>query len=111
MFVLVCRMRFQPEKTEEVIAAMEDVLAPSRALDGVLSFDLGRDLADPNVVIATEVFEDEAARDRQESLPAVLEVLGMLPEALAGPPEMTIYQVPAAQPSPASARTAQSGSP
>jgi quinol monooxygenase YgiN len=95
MMVLVCRMQFQPEKTEQVVAAMEAVLAPSRATDGVISFDLGRDLADPNVVIATEVFEDEAARDRQESLPEVLRVLDMLPDSLAGPPELTIYQVPA----------------
>jgi hypothetical protein len=47
---------------------------PSRTVDGVISFDVARDLADPSAFIATEVFEDEAARDRQESLPQAKKV-------------------------------------
>lgn len=49
------------------MAAMEQVIAPSRALVGVVSFDIGRDLTEPDSLIATEVFEDRAALDRQES--------------------------------------------
>jgi quinol monooxygenase YgiN len=30
------------------MAALAEVIEPSRALDGVISFDLGRDLADPD---------------------------------------------------------------
>jgi quinol monooxygenase YgiN len=64
MIVLRCRMQMQPEKTEQVMALLEDDIVPSRTVDGVISFDVARDLADPNAFIATEVFEDEAARDR-----------------------------------------------
>jgi quinol monooxygenase YgiN len=35
-------------------------------VDGVVSFDIGRDLAKPDSIIATEVFEDPAAREREE---------------------------------------------
>jgi quinol monooxygenase YgiN len=88
-FKVVC----QPDKTEQVLAALRAVIGPARAVDGVISFDIGRDLTEPNAFIATEVFQDEAARARQESLPEVAAVMGLLPSALSAPPEMTVYQV------------------
>jgi quinol monooxygenase YgiN len=45
------------------------------------------------VVIAVEVFEDEAAIDRQESLPEVGRVMSILPDALAAPPEATAFHI------------------
>jgi quinol monooxygenase YgiN len=57
------------------MAALKDVVAPSRVLDGVISFDIGRDVTDPDAFIATEVFEDQAALDLQESLPEVAKAL------------------------------------
>src|SRR5438132_9490131 len=63
------KVKFQPEKTEQVMAALRVVIAPARGAEGVIRFDIARDLTDPNSFIATEVFEDEAARERQESLP------------------------------------------
>jgi quinol monooxygenase YgiN len=62
-------------------------------VSGVVSFDIARDLADPNAFIATEVFDDPAARERQESLPEVGKVMAILPDALAGPPEVTVFHV------------------
>ena len=37
--------------------------------------------------------EDEAARERQESLPEVATVLNLLPEIVTAPPEATVFQV------------------
>jgi quinol monooxygenase YgiN len=93
MLVLRFKVQCQPEKTEEALAAFKAVIAPSREVQGVVSFDIGRDLSDPNSIIATEVFEDEAARERQESLPEVANVMSLLPSALAGQPEATAFQV------------------
>jgi quinol monooxygenase YgiN len=93
MLVLRFKVHCQPDKTEEALAAFEAVVAPSREVEGVISFDIARDLADPNSIIAVEVFEDEAARKRQESLPEVANVMSLLPNALAGPPEATAFQV------------------
>lgn len=58
----------QPGKAEEVMAALQQVVAPSRALDGVVSFDIGRDVTDPEIFIATEVFESREALHRGEAL-------------------------------------------
>jgi quinol monooxygenase YgiN len=98
MIVLRFKVRCQPGRTDEVMAALGDVVAPSRDVDGVVSFDIGRDLVDADAFIATEVFEDDAARERQESLPEVGRVLGMLPDVLAAPPEATVFRVSASEP-------------
>ena len=39
------------------------------------------------------MFKDRTALDRQESLPEVGAVMSLLPEALAVPPEATVFQV------------------
>jgi quinol monooxygenase YgiN len=93
MLVLRFKVQCQPDKTEEALAAFEAVVAPSREVEGVINFDIARDLTDPNSIIAVEVFEDEQARERQESLPEVARVMELLPNALTGPPEATAYHV------------------
>ena len=93
MIVLRFKVHCRPEKTEEALAAFRAVIAPSREVEGVISFDIARDLADPNAVVAVEVFEDEAARERQEALPEVAAVMSLLPDAIAAPPEATVFEV------------------
>jgi len=93
MLVLRFKVQCRPDRTEQALAAFKAVIAPSRGIEGVINFDIARDIADPDSIIAVEVFEDEAARERQESLPEVAEVMSLLPEAIAGPPEATVFQV------------------
>jgi quinol monooxygenase YgiN len=64
---------------------------PARATEGVVEFDIARVLSDPDTFIATAIYEDGAALDRQESLPQVHTVMAMLPESLVAPPERTIF--------------------
>jgi quinol monooxygenase YgiN len=97
--VIVVRFKLQakPDKADDVLAALKAVVSPSRELEGVVSFDIGRDVTDPNSFIATEVFEDQAARERQESLAEVANVMGMMEEAVAGPPEATQFEISSSQ--------------
>jgi quinol monooxygenase YgiN len=97
MIVIRFRVQCQPDKADELAAAFEQVLAPSRSLPGVISFDIARDVSDPNVFLATEVFNDAAARERQESLPEVAHVMSLLPNVLASPPEATLYNASSAE--------------
>lgn len=98
MIVVRFRVQCRPEKTDEVMAAMKDVVGPSRQLPGVIHFDVARDVTDPDALIATEVFEDRAAMERQESQPEVANVVGLVEAgALAAPPEWTIYEVASAE--------------
>ena len=98
MIVIRFKVRCQPDDTDRMSEAFLDVIAPSRAVAGVVSFDIASDLADPDAFIATEVFEDQEARDRQESLPEVGKVMALLPQSLAGPPEATIFHVSSSAP-------------
>ena len=98
MIVVRFKVQCQPRKTEQVMAAFEQMIAPSRAVDGVISFDIARDLADPDSFIAIEVFEDRAALERQESLPEVGKTLAVLHESLAAAPEATIFHVSSSEP-------------
>lgn len=98
MIVLRFKVQCQPDQASAVSDAMSDVVTASRSLPGVIHFDVGRDLTEPNTLIATEVFEDVAARERQEALPEVAKVMSLLPSALAGPPEATLFHVSAAEP-------------
>jgi quinol monooxygenase YgiN len=74
------------------------VIGPSRQIEGCLEFDIARCLDDPSSLIATEVFEDRAALDRQEAQTQVATVLSMLPEVLAAEPVATIYEIASAEP-------------
>jgi quinol monooxygenase YgiN len=98
VIVVRFKVRCQPDKAEQLQASFQQVIAPSRALDGVISFDIGRDVADPDCFIATEVFADRAALDRQESLPAVQKTIALLADVLAAEPQATIFHVSSSEP-------------
>jgi quinol monooxygenase YgiN len=98
MIVVRFKVRCQPEKAEQALAAFREVIGPSRAVEGVVSFDIARDLSDPDSVVACEVFEDLAALERQESLPVVQRTIALLGELVAAPPEATIFHVSSSEP-------------
>ena len=98
MIVVRFKVQCKPEGAEQIMAALKEVVGPSRRLDGVVSFDIGRDLSDPNSFIATEVFADRESLERQESLPEVARALGVLEESLTAEPEATIFQVSSSEP-------------
>ena len=92
------KVKCRAEKTEEAMAAFQEVVRASRAVDGVVSFDIGHDVVDRDAFVAVEVFEDRAALDRQEALPATQKAMGLLGELVAAEPEATIYHVSASEP-------------
>lgn len=96
MIVIRFKVQCRPDKVEEALAAFAAVVPPSRETAGVVSFDIGRDVVDPTSIVAVEVFEDEAARERQEALPEVGHVMGSMPDWLAAPPEATVFEVASA---------------
>jgi len=93
MDVIRFKVTCQPGTVDKAIEVFAKVVEPARRVEGVVHFDIARDLVDPNAIIATEVFEDAAARERQESLPEVADVMSLLPSLLAAPPEATVFHV------------------
>jgi len=91
MVILRFKIRSKPDKSNELMAALAEIISPARATEGVMSFDIARTLLDPDSFIATAIYENGAALERQESLPQVARVMAMLPESLVAPPERTIF--------------------
>jgi quinol monooxygenase YgiN len=91
MVILRFKIHSKPDKSDELMAALAEIITPARATEGVISFDIARVLLDPDSFIATAIYEDGTALERQESLPEVHRVMAMLPESLAAPPERTIF--------------------
>src|SRR5262249_27985595 len=91
MVILRQKMRAKPDKSDELMAALAEIITPARATEGVISLDIARGLLEPDSFIATAVYEDGAALERQESRPEVHKVMAMLPDSLAAPLERTIF--------------------
>jgi quinol monooxygenase YgiN len=91
MVILRFKIHAKPDKSEELMAALAEIITPARATEGVVELDIARVLGEPDFFIATAIYEDGAALERQESLPEVHRVMAMLPESLMAPPERTIF--------------------
>jgi quinol monooxygenase YgiN len=85
-------MQSIPDKSDELMGSLADIIAPARATMGVISFDIACVLLEPHSFIATAIYEDRAALERQESSPEVHRAMAMFPEWLAAPPERMIYE-------------------
>jgi quinol monooxygenase YgiN len=92
MVILRFKIRSKADKSDQLMAALAEIITPARATEGVDNFDIARILLEPDSFIATAVYEDGAALERQESLPQVHRVMAMLPESLVAPPERTIFE-------------------
>lgn len=94
MIVVRFKVTCLPEKSADMASTMKAVVGAARGLPGVMHFDVARDLSDENAFIATEVFQDREAMEREEAIPEVADVARLMEAgALAGPPEWTIYEV------------------
>ncbi len=92
------KVRCVPAKTEEMLQAMRAVVAPSRALPGVIHFDVARDVTDTDSLIATEVFADRVALERQNAQPEVAAVMKLIEAGgRSMAPEWTTYEVASAE--------------
>ena len=91
MVILRQKMHAKADRNDEVTAALADIIMPARAVTGVIHLDIARDLLDPDWFIATAVYEDGAALERQESAAEVHRAIAMFAESLAVPPERTIF--------------------
>jgi quinol monooxygenase YgiN len=72
------KVQCRPERAGQMAAAIAAVEAPSRALPGVVHFDVARSLTEPDTFVVFEVFEDRDALDRQETQAEVAEVLRLV---------------------------------
>ena len=92
MVILRFKVTSKPDKSDELMAALAEIITPARATKGVINFDIAQVLIEPDSFIATAVYEDGAGLERQESLPEVGRVMAMLPDSLVASPERTVFE-------------------
>lgn len=61
MYAIIARFRVQDGKIDEVLGYLNEASVPSLAEPGCHMYIANRDLADPNVVVMYEQYDDEAA--------------------------------------------------
>ena len=91
MVILRQKMRSKRDKSDDVTAALAAIIAPARATPGVVHLDIARDLLDDDSFIATAVYEDATALERQESAAEVHRAIALFADALEAPPERTLF--------------------
>ena len=91
MVILRFKIHSKPGKSDELMAVLSEIIPGARATEGVINLDIARTLDDPESFIATAVYEDGAALERQESAPEVHRAMAVFPDLLAGPPERTLF--------------------
>jgi quinol monooxygenase YgiN len=64
-------VRSKSEKSDELLAVLAEIIPAARTTEGVINFDIARTPDDPDSFIATVVYDDGAALERQESAPEV----------------------------------------
>ena len=91
MVILRFKVPSKPEKSHELMAVLAEIIPAARATEGVINFDIARTLDDPDSFIATAVYDDGAALERQESALEVHRAMAIFSDSLVGPPERTIF--------------------
>ncbi|HUY46332.1 MAG TPA: putative quinol monooxygenase [Streptosporangiaceae bacterium] len=88
------------QKIEEARRKFAGLCEASRKVAGVVSFDVAQDVTDPAVFVSIEVYEDQAAVDRQGELAELRDLMAVLDEVLADGPRGTVFHVSSARPWP-----------
>ncbi|MFT4931102.1 MAG: quinol monooxygenase YgiN [Natronomonas sp.] len=96
MIVLHASFPIDPDKREEALDLIEDLVEQSQAEDGMIDYRATTDVNDPNVVRFFEQYEDEDAFEAHTQTDHFQEFEAALPDLLAGEPEILRFDVESA---------------
>jgi quinol monooxygenase YgiN len=88
LLTIVARIKAKPGMETRMQRDLLNLLAPTRAESGCITFDLLKDTADPTVSVLYENWKDQAALDAHFQQPYVKQVLQAYEETLAEPIEV-----------------------
>jgi quinol monooxygenase YgiN len=96
MIVLHASFPIDPDKREEALDLIEDLVEQSQAEDGMIDYRATTDVNDPNVVRFFEQYENEATFEAHTQTDHFQEFEAALPDLLAGEPEIIRFEVDSA---------------
>ncbi len=93
MIVVHATFPLDPDERERVLELTEELEQKTREEPGVIEYVASTDVNNPNLLRVTERYEDEAALGAHAQTDHFAEFTAMLPEILAGEPEIMQYEV------------------
>ncbi|MFB6236558.1 MAG: putative quinol monooxygenase [Halopenitus sp.] len=93
MIVLHAAFPIDPDKREEALELVEDLVEDSQAEDGMIDYRSTTEVGSPNTVRFFEQYEDQAAFEAHTQTDHFQEFEAALPEYLAGEPEVLRFEV------------------
>jgi quinol monooxygenase YgiN len=101
MIVFRVAVQVRDSKIPQACVLFAALTQASRTVLGVRSFDILRDLEQPGRFVSIEVYEDQAALNRQAALPELHTVMAAFDDLLLAGPDGTIFHVASSEPWPA----------
>ncbi|QLG47366.1 putative quinol monooxygenase [Natrinema halophilum] len=96
MIVISASFPVEPDRRDEALELIDELVTHSQSEDGVLDYRAATDVSDPNVVRFFEQYEDEDALDAHSQSDHFREFGAALPDLLAGEPTITRFDVDSA---------------
>jgi quinol monooxygenase YgiN len=97
MVVQVVRVSIKPEQRERWLEIIRMNAAQTRAEEGCESYQFCEDVETPNTFVIVEYWASMEAQYDHFRKPDFGELMGSLNDVLAGPPEVSIYEVASTQ--------------
>ncbi|HEY9417272.1 MAG TPA: putative quinol monooxygenase [Pseudonocardia sp.] len=88
---IVATMKAKSGKREDLRAALETLLEPTRAEDGNVQYDLHQGIDDPDVFVFYEIWSSAEQLGQHMQSPHLQKALGGLPEMVDG--ELSLVQL------------------
>lgn len=96
MLVVHAVFPIDPDQREKAVDHIKTLAEQSRTEDGIINYRVAADVDDENLFRFFEQYDDEAAFEAHAESEHFAEFAGILPELLAGEPEVTRFDVDAA---------------
>ncbi|MEL6308618.1 MAG: putative quinol monooxygenase [Chloroflexota bacterium] len=93
MIFQIVELQIQPDKMDATMALLENLVAGSRAEEGISYYMPTVSTEDPNRLIMLEEYADEAAMTAHRDTSHLKAALGEIGAYLAGKPSYRVYQV------------------
>jgi quinol monooxygenase YgiN len=88
----IARIRAKPGQGQHVAQALKELVAPSRAEEGCLLYDVCRSVDDATELLVLEEWESQAALDAHMRTPHFVAFLEKVGEAIEGAPRLEMIE-------------------
>jgi quinol monooxygenase YgiN len=93
MIVVIAQASVQPQKRDEFVAALQVVVAASRAESGCLAYDAAESSEVANQFVIVERWDHRSSLDAHLGTRHALKFLGVAAACVAAPPSLEVFDI------------------